>query len=346
MADSIREALTAAVDKAEKDSTDALKDTPSIGGNEGGEADAIGGGSSDDTISNAGTDDSGAGDVPASDEGTAPIAPATPAEVLNAPASWTKEERAAWAGVPPAAQKAAIRREAEMQRAFQSSASARKRVEAIDRVTEQYRPLLDSYGTTLEAVLPPLLATRAALEVGTDQQKAQLVANICADFGVPIEALDDALAVVMQGAPRQRIAPPQKIDYKSIPELGPVFALAATIEQHNQTRAAAALQPLTTLPHYEAVRVTMADLIERARSEGRSIEVQRAYDLACGMHGLDVVPTAPAGGTSVSEAAAILARSRKAASSVSGAPQPTPARKPGEGSVADEVAAQFASARR
>lgn len=337
MADSIRDALTSAYKAADKDE-DALASPAAIGSDEPGDAAPIGG---DDTVSNAGVDDSPESAPNSDDEAPAPIA--APVESLNAPASWTKEERLEWAKTPLRAQKAALRREGEMQRAFQSGAQARKRTEALDKVTSDFKPLLDHYGVTLEQVMPPLLATRAALETGTPGQKAELVANICADFGIDIETLDQALsAKYANGAPAPRQQPPRPIDYSQIPELAPVFGLLAQIDAAKQQQAREVLLPLMQQPHYEAVRFTMADIIDRARNDGRAIDPSSAYDLACRFHGFG---GSPGPQPTVSQAAAILAKSRKAASSVSGSPQPTSPRKPGEGSVADEVTALMSGRR-
>jgi hypothetical protein len=348
MADSIREALTGAF---EKHSTS--DETP-----------ANAGPAADETPVTGGADDSApAGDVPATDEATpsnesddaaAAAVPATPAAPAPAaatteppPASWSNEERAAWSTLPEAARKAVLRREGEMNRALQTSATARRRVEALDKLADVYKPLLDSYGVTVEQALPGLLATRAVLEVGTPEQKAQLLANVCADFGLDITLLDTALQQrYANGVPTPRYSGQGQPDLnKLVEERLNEHPMVKAFNSAQQERARSAIAGVQTQPHFEAVRHTMADVIDQAKALGRSIDVDSAYRVACQLHGLDA-PAPAAAAQSVSDAARTLAAARNAAASVSGAPKPTPARKPGEGSLRDELTANLNAASR
>jgi hypothetical protein len=338
--DSIREALTAAFDKAETNTPDPSKDavdetTTNAAAVDSPELPA-------DTVDEAAAPSEGVdgGETIPSKDGTpaaaAPVAPESPA-----PASWNNEERAAWNTVPAKAREAIARRESEMSRALQSSSSARKRVEALEKIAQPYAPLLNSYGITVEQAMPGLLATRAALEVGTPEQKAELVANICADFGIEVELLDGALSKRYQhGTPTPRVAP-QQIDFRNSPELAPLYAMAEQFKTAQTERAQQAIAAVSSDPHYDSVRHTMADLIDKAREQGRTLDLPVALNLAKQFHGIAVPAAAP----SVSDAARTLAAARNAAASVSGAPKPSAPRKPGEGSLRDELEANF-SARR
>lgn len=350
MSDSIREALTAAYEKAESappaaESTEASPAEPvsTASAADSGDAPAAsdsGSGTTTDA-SNTPPDAAASAAAPAKPAESAP--PAATSSEANAPISWTAEERTAWTGVPEAARKAIARREGEMNRALQYSATARRRVEALDRAVETFKPLLDQYGVTVEQVIPNLLSTRAALEVGTPQQKATLVANICAEFGLDVNLLDAALATRYQNGqppPRQQAPAP---DLSNNPQLAPLFALAAQYKEAQNARAATAIAEVSADPLYNEVRFTMADLIETAKARGQTMDLKTALGIAKQMHG-HAPPAPPA--PSVSDAARTLAAARNAASSVSGAPKPTPPRKPGEGSVRDELLANFAAARR
>lgn len=341
MADSIREALTKAIDEGAKDESKPLEPVSNAAPDDS----APDSSPSSDGIPNESTDEGAAPD--AADSASATAKPAEPApaaaQETPPPASWSKEEREAWSTVPESARKAVARRESEMQRAFQSSATARRRVEALDNISAQYKPLMDKYGVTLETAMPSLLATRAVLEVGTPQQKAMVLANMCADFGVQVDILDAALAARLSRNPGPT-QPPVQHDFTNDPKLAPLYAIANEINERRTVAAQAEIARVSALPHYEEVRFTMADLVDRAREAGKDLPLDKAHGLACQMLGFEV-PVAPAKAPTVSEAAAILARSRGAAVSVSGAPQPSPARKPGEGTLRDELLANL-SARR
>jgi hypothetical protein len=234
-----------------------------------------------------------------------------------------------------------------MNRALQDSASARRRAEALDKSAKPYQPLLDSYGVQVEQVIPGLLATRAALEVGSPSQKAQLVANLCADFGIEIGLLDEALSGRYQnGQPEPRYQPQNhQIDLTNNPALAPLFAMAEQIKSVQTERAAQAIGTVSSDPHYNAVRFTMADFIEQARAQGRQLGLPEALSLAKQFHGLGAAPAAAGSGNPLSDAARTLAAARNAASSVSGAPKPTPPRKPGEGTLREELEANLAARR-
>jgi hypothetical protein len=85
---------------------------------------------------------------------------------------------------------------------------------------------------------------------------------------------------------------------------------------------------VSSLEHFDTVREDMADVLERAYKAGRVMTMQEAYSRAVAMNP-DIEPVArqPTAVTT-SEAAAILAKSRRAASSVSGAPKVSPSGKP------------------
>ncbi|MCS7084461.1 MAG: hypothetical protein NZ534_00075 [Bacteroidia bacterium] len=247
------------------------------------------------------------------------------------PASWRPEERTEWAKLPPSARAAVLRRESEIARAMQQSADARTFAKEFEKVVEPYKLLFARYGVSNPlSAIDALLQTRAALELGTPDQKAQLVANIVHNFGVDIEKLDAALVAPRPAAPP---TPPPMPDYRSDPQLAPLFSLAEAIKERQRERMEKEMAEVERLPHFEELRDSMADIIEAASKNGRRIGVRQAYDAALALRP-DLKPatpqpsSAPATPPSVSEAAAILARSRTAASSVAGAPKGSPRPQP------------------
>jgi len=263
----------------------------------------------------------------ASPPSTTPAAtPAAPVVGDKAPASWKAEEKAAWATVPASARAAIVRREQETQRVLSGSAQARKLEADFQKAIHPFTPLMEAHGIAPIPAIESLLQMRAALEVGTKEQKAQLVSNLVRQFGVDIETLDGLLSA-SHGQP---VAQPQpRIDPRGIPELAPLFSLAEQVTAAQAAKLEAQFEPIESLPHYEAVREMMADLLEAAATRGKSMTLQSAYNLAVqadpALAGTQPVATTT---TSTSEAAAILARSRKAASTTAGAPKTSPTAKP------------------
>lgn len=336
MADSIREALTAAYDKAETETPDTETGAPAA------DVETETMGAADDVAATSDDASSAAPDaeaVPSNETSEAAQAAPTPEPDSPSPASWTAAERAEWSKVPKSARDAIARRETEMGRALQVSADARRRVSAIDQIGKQYEPLLRSYGITVEQAMPGLLATRAALEVGTPEQKAELVANICADFGLDLNLLDQALGQRFQnGQPPPRYQPQARPDFRRDPSLAPLYDIAEQLAARRAAEAQRQVDEVKTKPHYEAVKLTMADLIDNAKAHGRELPLVRAYDIATQLHGLEAAPAAVAPQQSRDEKGRFEA-ARKAASSVSGAPKPTPPRQPGTGTARDEIEA-------
>jgi hypothetical protein len=338
MADSIREALTAAYATAEKEpDTAPVVDTTPEPVVESVQDSAV----STESVQTEKVDSpANAGAESASDSGSTTPAPAAapapaPEPEEKVPSSWSPAERAAWGSIPTEARKAVIRREQEIQRVLSVSSSARQAVETYDRVFEPFKPLLEKHGVTPAQAIGPLLATRAALELGSPQQKAELVANLIADFAVDHEELAAAITQRASAGP-VRQAPPPRVDYRAVPELAPLFQLAEMAQQRQQAAAQEAVARVAAQPHFEEVRHTMADVLDQMKARGKEPDLDRAYTIACQIHGHEL----PAPKPSVSEAAATLARARNAASSVSGGPKPSAPKTPD--SIRDHLEAAFA----
>lgn len=253
---------------------------------------------------------------------------ATATDVVQPPSSWNAKEKAAWAAIPPDARAAIHRRETEMRRAMSATGEARSFKESWDKEMHKYQPLMESKGVTnvMAQVVQPMMQLRAGLEVGSPQQKAGIIGVLCRDFGISIEVLDQVLTHMQQTGGMTPPPPPQKVDYKQVPELAPLFQLQERLAQAQEEKARKTISEVEALPNFETVRNTMADIISAGAADGKSVSILEAYDRASAFHGLEprVKPE-----ISVSDAAARLAKARNAASSVSGSPRTSPGKKPG-----------------
>lgn len=250
-------------------------------------------------------------EVPAAATGPAP----------KAPRSFSAESKAAFATLPSHVQQDIVRREREISQGLERVAPMKQHFERFSEVTKPFEPLFQAYGVDGIEAAKNLFSIRAGLEIGTPEQKAQIVAGIIHDFGLDVTMLDNML--VQRGAvqpfrpaPAQRPAP---LDPRLEELLGQVQAAKVA-------KAEEAVAKVESLPHFEEVREDMADIVEAFHKSGKSISVENAYKRALAMNP-DLEP-APAVAPTItkSQAAAILA-SRNAASSVSGGPRtgPTPA---------------------
>lgn len=260
-------------------------------------------------------------------EGTPEVTPETPKppEEDPVPISWKAEEKAHWSKVPPEVRKTIIRRELETQRALSTSAQARKFAEEFGRTVSPYAHLIRAQNSTPIQAVDNLMRTAAGLTVGDAQQKARIVAEIVANYGVDIKALDEALS----SAP-----PPPNAGAAAIPPqfaqmLQPVYQFMERIENSRKTaeqqmeeKAAADIAAFgADKPFFNEVREEMADLIEIAARNGRTLTLEQAYKKAiAGEDKYSAALEQRNKANEVSQAAATLARARRAASSVAGAP--------------------------
>lgn len=242
--------------------------------------------------------------------------------VAKPPRSWSAEAKAAFAALPEPVKQDVLRREKEISQGLELAAPARKHYESFQEVIKPFQPMFDAYGVQDSLpVIRQLLATRATFEIGTPEQKAQLVANIIHDFGIDIQQLDSHLVKKGPVQPFRpaRPAPPAPLD----PRLEQIIN---RFEAKEKRDAEAAVEAAESLPHFDDLREDMADILEAWAIKGIDISADRvgylkkAHIRALAMNpSLEPAPAAPPVITK-SQAAAILA-SRNAASSISGTPR-------------------------
>ena len=324
MADSMREALSAAFDKHAAEDETSPTDTAQAAEAAPTAEPQID--STPDPKVEAPPSEKKAGDEtpPATGAAATQPAAATPVPVPAAPPakpprSWSAEAKAAFAALPEPVKQDVLRREKEISQGLEVAAPARKHYEAFNEVVRPFQPLFDAYGVRDPLpVVRELLTARATLEIGTPEQKAAFLANIIHDYGIDIQTLDNLL---VQRGPVQpfRPAPAQRLpDFRSIPELAPLFALAERAKEAVYEKAEAGVEAAAALPHFEDLRDDIADIIEHAHQRGKTLSIEQAHKAALALNGLEAAAAVPQ--ISKSQAAAILA-SRNAASSVSGAPR-------------------------
>jgi hypothetical protein len=329
MADSIREALTSAFADAPKEETNSIPDsTPDAAvaspASREGEADVVHSAPIEGDAKPTVAESTAA--APRPESGSPPQSPQAAASD-PAPASWKAEEKAEWATLSAKAKEAVKRREADMQRAFNTSTDARKFRDDFQRAVEPHTALLQKHNVqnVLAEVVAPILEIRSILEQGTPEQKAHAVHNMIKSFNVDVATLDGML---VNGPPANSAPPAPKFDPHAVPEFAPLFEMAQQMQAMKEQQAEAAIAEVATLPHFDEVREDMADILESFSKRGKEISLTDAHRRAVAMRpDLELAAPAPAQITT-SEAAAILARSRNAASTVAGAPKSTPGAKP------------------
>jgi hypothetical protein len=220
--------------------------------------------------------------------------------------------------VPAEVQAEIARREKEVAVAMQEASESRKFRESCQQTHAPYRQLLPE-GAELKAI-GNLFQTATALQTGSPQQKAHLVAQIIQSYGVPIEALDDALTG-KGGPPPQTQAPAYKDP--RVDELLSKLSQAEAQRAHSLKEKS--LQTVNDFAakaeFFEDVREEVADMLEVAARRGRELSLEDAYTRAVKLHPeLSQVMAQREAAEKAKAAQASTLKARAAASSVRSAP--------------------------
>lgn len=202
------------------------------------------------------------------------------------PQSWKPAEKAKWAQLDPDIRKEVLRREHEITRTLGDTAQARQFAQQFQQAVQPFMARIQAAGMQPVAMVQELLKADHLLSTAPKAQRAQFMAQLIADYDIDIQALDAALAGRPVADPvdarveqllQQRLAPftsfiQQQQEQAQRAQAAEVATAAKTVEQM-------ATDP--KFPHFEAVRETMADLIEfYATKKNIFLEPEEAYNKA------------------------------------------------------------------
>lgn len=203
---------------------------------------------------------------------------------FRAPESWKPQAKEHWTKLPPDVQQEVARREREIVMTLQQTAGARKVADQFIAAVSPFEMMIRAEGADPISATRELFGQAAILRIGTPAQKAQLVATVVKRFGVPIKDLDAAL--VGEQIPDEEGKIAQIIQQ----QLAPVRQFMQSIEGVKQQRAQQvdgeidneinqfAADP--TNEFFHEVKNEMADLMEVAARNGRTMTLKQAYDRA------------------------------------------------------------------
>lgn len=244
----------------------------------------------------------------------------------KAPVSWSPAEREHWDSISPEAKAAVLRREAEITRGLNESAAARRFGGEFYNIIKPFEHLIRSSGVTPLQAVDNLVKTAGVLQTGTDIQKAQTVANICAAYNINLQMLDQVLSgqqpkpganggqpnVDLNRVLEERLRPVNEF----IREVrgGRAAADQALMEETSHEAEEFAANPANEF--FEDLRGDIADLLDLAANRGRTMTLQQAYDLAASQHPeISQVVNQRKEAAAVAERAKNFDRSRRASSS-------------------------------
>ena len=209
-------------------------------------------------------------------------APVTPPE-LPLPKSLKRDYEPHWNQTPAELRQAIIEREAAFEKGAQTWKSKAEQADAILQQFQPYEWMLRNEGATPQTAIAPLLQTAAILRTGTPAQKAQSVAQVMSQFGIPIEHIQ---AVMGQG--QSNVLDPQ---YNQLAhEVQSLKQNLMQQEQMQSQRAMTVIQQFAADPkngHFAAVQDKMLALLQTPQLLGQDVQfmserekLQLAYDTA------------------------------------------------------------------
>lgn len=199
--------------------------------------------------------------------------------VERAPQSWKPLAREAWTKIPAEARQEVLRREAEVTRVLQESASARKTHGEFVETIRPYEAMIRAEAGDPIRAVQGLLQTAYQLRNSPPAQKAQIVANLISGYGVPIDVLDSVLAG--QSVPAQhQAAPDPRVD-----QLMQMYQRSEQARQEQQFSTAKAQIDEAVSKHefFADVRDDVADILELAGKRGQPMTIAQAYERAVAM---------------------------------------------------------------
>jgi hypothetical protein len=255
------------------------------------------------------------------------------AQDIKPPIGWKAPAKAEWAKIPRAAQEEIARREGETAKALSQSVNARKLHDEFHQTVAPFMPLIRAQNSTPLVAMKNLMTTAAGLTVGSQEQKARIIAEVISNYGVDIATLD---AVLSNAPPRQGQggAPgTSQIEVAIQRQLAPVYEFMQGAQSAKAQREQAMMQEADETvsdfaeknEFFDDVRDEVADLLEMSAHRGRVMPLEKAYQLVIAQHPeISQVVNQRQAAARASQPNNAAQRARRAASSVSGSPNMNP----------------------
>ena len=199
------------------------------------------------------------------------------------PSSWRKEMWDHWEKLDPSVAEYIRDRESQYANGVSTYKNELDAHKPIIDAMQQFMPELQQHKVEPSRWITELGNIHRTLAFGNPQQKLQTLANVAQAYGVPLQAFSDPQAqqqFIQQGQFRQPYQPPvapeqQPLTREQAQQLWQEQYLQATSQQDIEKFAA----DTQNHPHFEALRETMAQLLDA----GLAQDLQGAYEKALRM---------------------------------------------------------------
>jgi hypothetical protein len=209
-------------------------------------------------------------------ETVVPKAPVADPAIVKAPTSWKGTAQAKWEALDPDIKAEVHRREQDFHKGIAGYKRESELFKELDREIQPYAAMLRADNLTPQVAVRDMLNTAYLLKTGTPEGKATTLAQLAQYYSVDLTMLPAVVAKLEAGQP--------VVDPKIAELEQRLAAVTGSIETEKQEAArqqfagvVAETQAFAAKnPHYEAVKLDMAALIESGRAES----FQDAYDKA------------------------------------------------------------------
>jgi hypothetical protein len=206
------------------------------------------------------------------------------------PAALSKEEKAFWDKTPKEMQEAFLRREKDVQKGIDN---LKAKYQPIEDVLAPIKPLLQQNGLTEAHAVRQLFDWHRALASPNKAAQVSAFKALAQSHGVDLSSINppQQQTYAQQPNAQQPNAQPQQVD--PLQQIQPLLERYLQPLQERQANYEAEIQrqkfeaannELATFskdkPHFDQVRVRMAEILTTAAQFGRPVSLQEAYDEA------------------------------------------------------------------
>lgn len=187
------------------------------------------------------------------------------------PTSWKKDYEEHWGKLDPTLQEYIHQREADYAKGVSMYKQNYDQAAPIYEAIQPFMPALQQHNIDPKTWITSLGNAHQTLAMGTPEQKVQMFAKLATDYGVPIQALTG-----------QQVDPQFSMMAQELNQLKNQWNQFQTIQQQQEQQLlqAEVKRFSADKPHFEAVRETMAQLLQSGVADG----LQAAYDKAIRLH--------------------------------------------------------------
>lgn len=211
----------------------------------------------------------------------------SPKDSVKAPADWSPTDRSNWSKIPQDMQRVILAREDKLSQAKEQIQQNSQASGFLSGLQRDYAPILAAEGVNAPQAIQGLFDTVSRMRMGTQQQKAEAVADIIQNYGIDVAALDNVLV----GKPVQE-SQANEVQRLVQEQLAPVREMMSQqqnvrtqqAEQQKHQAVSDVAQFSQNAEFLNDVRNDMADLIDMAQARGVEMPLQEAYDKACAIN--------------------------------------------------------------